>query len=103
MSDRRDDMFRVKPRPPKGAGGSVERRFLSRVKMEISKLGGAAGRNAGSSRGRGGRRGRGQVTAQLMDANRGPRARRVVDQDPARHVQASRASVGRHASALHRP
>lgn len=78
MSDRPDDMFRVKPRPPKGAGGPVERRFLSRVKMEISKLGGAAGRRLAGTRGRGGRRGRGQVTAQLMDANQGPYARRVV-------------------------
>jgi type IV secretory pathway VirD2 relaxase len=78
MSERSDDMFRVKPRAPKCTGVSVERRFLSRVKMEVSKLGGVvAGKSAGS-RGRGAKRGRGWVAARLMDTNQGPRARRVV-------------------------
>ena len=39
MTDHRDDMFRVKPRPPKGAGRGTERSFLSRVAMEMGKIG----------------------------------------------------------------
>src|SRR4030095_1074483 len=78
MSDGSDDMFRVKPRPPRDVGGLGGRRFLSRVKMEMSKFGHAAGREVLGNRGRGAKRGRGWVTARLMDANQGPQARRVV-------------------------
>ena len=78
MSDRNDDTFRVKPRAPRAAKNTSERGFLSRVKMEMSRAGGSAGRKLGGSDGRGARRGRGWVTARLMDANAGPQARRVV-------------------------
>ena len=38
MTDHRDEQFRVKPRPPKGAGRGTERSFLARVAMEMGKL-----------------------------------------------------------------
>ena len=78
MNDRRDDMFRVKPHPPKDAGAPRARRFLARVKMEISRAGSVASRGLTGGRSRGAWRGRGWVTARLMDANQGPQVRRVV-------------------------
>src|SRR5262245_53611849 len=78
MAEERDDIFRVTPRAPKARGASVERRFLSRVNMEVSRLGGSVGARSIRSRGRGGKRGRGQTLARLMDASPSPRARRVV-------------------------
>jgi type IV secretory pathway VirD2 relaxase len=78
MSYRREDMFRVKPGVQKGADTSVERRFLSRVKMEASKLGSGVGKRTAGSSGRGAKRGRGAAIARLMDVDSSPRARRVV-------------------------
>ncbi len=78
MADQRDDVFRVKPRPPKGASRATERSFLSRVAMAMGNVGGVYGRSLGSAPVRGGKRGRGWVTARLMNSNPGPRARRVV-------------------------
>lgn len=78
MAELRDDMFRVKPRPPKGGARATERSFLSRVAMEMGKLGGPHGARLRGARGRGAKRGRGWVTARLMDTKLGPRARRVV-------------------------
>jgi type IV secretory pathway VirD2 relaxase len=78
MAGQRDDVFRVKPRPPKDVGGVHERRFLARVKMEVSRFGHAARGKTSRNPGRGAKRGRGWVTARLMDADQGPRARRVV-------------------------
>lgn len=78
MADRRDDVFRVKPRPPRGGARTTERSFLSRVAMEMGKAGGTHGRSLGNTRRRGAKRGRGWVAARLMDSNPGPSARRVV-------------------------
>jgi type IV secretory pathway VirD2 relaxase len=78
MAEQRNDMFRVKPRPPRSGARTTERSFLSRVAMEMGKVGGPHGVALRGVRGRGAKRGRGWVAARLMDTNTGPHARRVV-------------------------
>lgn len=78
MAARRDDTFRVKPRPPKPEGPRTARTFLSRVAMEVGMAGGTCCRAARGPRGRGAKRGRGWVAARMMDRPSGPQFRRVV-------------------------
>jgi hypothetical protein len=78
MAEQRDDIFRVKPRPPRGSARATERSFLSRGAMEMGRVGGAHGARLRGARGRGAKRGRGWVTARLIDPNPGSHQRRVV-------------------------
>ena len=78
MNKRDDDLFRLKPTPPRGRNTSSSRGFLSQVACEIGKAGGDIRRPSEGARGRGAKRGRGWAAARLIGSDIGPRQRRVV-------------------------
>ena len=103
MSERRDDMFRVKPRPP------TKRRRIERTAISVAcKDGGEQARRSCRpqvSRPSWSRR---QARSWLGGGaahghESGPACTPRCHQDSARRFQAGRTSVGGHAPALHRP
>src|SRR5688500_11751098 len=78
MTTKGDERFRPKPGASRDREARQTRSFLDQVADAMYRAGGLAGRAGAGTRGRGGKRGRGQVVAKLMDPNWGPRSRRVA-------------------------
>ena len=103
MTDRRDDMFRVKPRPPKGAGRG-DGTQLSVASCDGDGQGGRPAQRQAWSGSRPRCQARSRLGRRATDGHepgtaRTPRGR----QDPPGRVQASGIAVGGDSSALHRP
>src|SRR5436305_7346857 len=79
MSQRDEDRFVLRPRPPRAKSGVHGQRFVSRVIGALSKAGGGAGRLLAPRSPRpGAKRGRGHVAASFAGTGLGARSRRVI-------------------------
>jgi len=77
MSERDDEQFRLRPRPPRSGRGSAGKPFLSRVIAQVSRTGAVRGFQSGP-RNCGAKLGRGHVAARLPAFHPNASTRRVV-------------------------